>query len=397
MVNEIYSKYKQWFAALFWRAGPRQFPSSPAYIDGNYYIHGIHTLTTKEEDTLILKNAKIISYNDIPYKDYVDARLRGSNSIRWDFKRNQYFNKSSSFLRKGNLVIENENGNIDTVNLDKYYGIDIMQISDVSLLHQSDFKLLGHPSQREKKVLYFEKDKILYIYLNDMNDTENVFIEKVKTLGKDKELKKVIIDVRGNRGGGDRFWHNLLKAIVADSLIYDVKMAYCNSEIMHKRLGVHASSAKVQTFEWLPNTEFLVAQYAPTYFVPDSNSLKYKGKIYVLQDEDVFSSGHALTSYCRHIEQLVSVGEPTGLLAGFGLMPLLYQLKNPKFSFRLAPAIDVTNVNSALDVYQDFPEILIEFPFEEKIKALDYKKFDMQNENCLYKYDYLFKKVLEME
>ena len=396
-VNEIYSKYKQWFSALFWKQGPIQFPSSPVYINGNYYIHGIHTLTTKDGDTLILKNAKIISYNDIPYQNYVNARLRGSNSIRWDFKRNQYFNKYSSFLRKGNLVIENENGNIDTVNLDKYYGIDIVQIGDVSLLHQSDFKLLGHPTTIEKKVLYFEKDKILYIYLNDMIDAENTFVEKVKEVGKDKELKKIIIDVRGNKGGGDRVWHNLLKAIVADSLIYDVKMAFCNSELMRKRLGKHAEYSKVQTFDWLPNTEYLVAQYAPIYFVPDSNSLKYKGKIYVLQDENVFSAAHSFTSYCRHIEQLVSVGEPTGLLAGFGLSPLLYQLKNSKFSFRLAPAIDVTDVNSALDVYQDLPEILIEFPFEEKIKALDYKKFDMQNENNLYKYDYLFKKVLEMK
>ncbi|MCL2073193.1 MAG: hypothetical protein FWH18_04690, partial [Marinilabiliaceae bacterium] len=90
-------------------------------------------------------------------------------------------------------------------------------------------------------------------------------------------------------------------------------------------------------------------------------------------------------------------GEPTGLLAGFGLAPVLFQLKNSKFSFRLEPVIDVTKVNNAIDVYQDFPEIVIEFPFEEKRKYLDYDNFDMQNENNLYKYDYLFKKVLELE
>ena len=398
MVSEIYTKFRQRGIELYMKGGgPRWFPCNPSYIDGNYYIHGFITLTSRDGDTLVLKNVKIISHDNIPYNEYVlKSMFRFQNSVRWDFKRNQYYSTASSFLKKGELVIEDENGNIDTVNLDMYYGTHVQQFSDTNLFNHLDFKL-QLPTEREKRVFYFEQDKILYIYLNDMNDTENKFIEKVKEVGRNKELKKVIIDVRGNRGGGDPFWNQLLKTIVADSLIYDVQMAFCNSELMRKRLGKHAESSKVQTFEWLPNTEFLLTQYVPSYFVPDANSFQYKGKIYVLQDEEVFSAGHSLTSYCRHIEQLVSVGEPTGLLAGFGLAPLLYQLKNSKFSFRLEPAIDVTKVNSAIDVYQCFPEIVIEFPFEEKIKALDYKMFDMQNETCLYKYDYLFKKVLEME
>jgi hypothetical protein len=278
----------------------------------------------------------------------------------------------------------------------------MLQLSNHDFYINPDFKPL-HPNipDREKdllyKVLYFEKDKILYIYLHDMNETDSQTAKKVKEVGKGKKINKVIIDVRGNLGGDEQVWHNILKAIVADSLIYEAQLAYLNTELMRKKLSNHAKNSKVQIFEWLPDVEYLVTQYTPSYFVPDENSLKYKGKIYVLQDENVYSAGHSLTSYCRHIEQLVSVGEPTGLMAGFGLGPLLFQLKNSKFSFRLEPVIDVTNVNSALDVYQDFPEIVIELPFEEKRKYLDYIQFDVQNENCLYKYDYLFKKVLEMK
>jgi hypothetical protein len=402
-VDEVYQGYTQWTYNLMEESNQKNksqpFMCYPAYIDGDYYLYGNYTLVSKEGDTLTLKDVKIISYKDIPYPDYVLKNISRymKGSTRWDFKRNRYYSKSSVFNREGELVYENEDGKIDTVNFDKYYGLIGEQWSDRNLIHQSDFKFMPNPSKKEKKVLYFAQDKILYIYLNDMIDTKNTFIERVKEVGKDKELKKVILDVRGNKGGGDSFWHQLLKAIVADSLIYDVQMAFCNSELMRKRLGVPTESFIVQTFAWLPDTEFLVTRYAPDYFIPDSNSLKYKGKIYVLQDEDVFSAGHSLTSYCRHIEQLVSVGEPTGLLAGFGLSPLLYQLNNSKFSFRLEPAIDVTAVNCALDVYQDIPEIIIEYPFDEKIKALDYKWFDMQNENNLYKYDYLFQKVLKIE
>jgi len=407
IINKIYTWYRERTNELNEQQKQRQnnwyFPCNPSYIDGNYYLQGFYGLINhKKNDTLHLKNARIISYNNSPYDDYV---LKNSGrffkgSVRWDFKRNKYYCKSSAFLKDGELVVENEDGNILSINLGLYPGTYVLQLSDTTLSRNPDFKFYSPTHKREKRVLYFEKDKILYVYLNDMSDLENKTAEKVKEIGKDKAINKVIIDVRGNVGGGDYVWHNLLKAIVADSLIYNPQMAFLNTELTRQYFVKNPSDTaivEILTFKWLPETKYIVKNYAPHYFVPDTNSLKYTGKIYVLQDEDVFSAGHSLTSYCRHIEQLISVGEPTGLLAGFGIAPLLYQLQHSKFSFRLEPVIDVTNVNSALDVYQDFPEIVIEFPFEEKRKYLDYKKFDMQNENNLYKYDYLFKKVLALE
>ncbi|MCL2073020.1 MAG: S41 family peptidase [Marinilabiliaceae bacterium] len=402
IVNKIRTEYRKWINERNEKGGSTEiayFPCNPPYIDGNYYLHGVYTLTNKDYDTLVLRNAKLILYNENPYNDYVlkNSHRFFNGDVRWDFKRKQYYCVSSAFLREGELVVENDDGQLLNLNLNLFYGFDAQQLSDFNLNQHPDFKHYINPAKKEKRVLYFEKDKILYIYLPDMNDTENYVPEKVKELGNNKVINKIIIDVRENLGGSDLVWIALLKAIVADSLIYDAQMAFLNTELMKKRLDFHVNASKVQTFDWAPDVEYLVTQYVPIYFVPDSNSLNYRGKIYVLQDENVFSAAHSITSYCRHIDQLVSVGEPTGLLAGFGLAPVLFQLKNSKFSFRLEPVIDVTKVNNAIDIYQDFPEILIELPFEEKRKYLDYKKFDMQNENNLYKYDYLFKKVLELE
>jgi len=402
IINKIYTGYNRWLSETRERMGRTQsayFPRNPAYIDGDYYLSGVYVLTTKENDTLVLKNARIISYNNTPYSDYVKKNSHGTvhGGIRWDFKLNQYYSPGySAFLRAGELVVENENGDIHAVNLNRYNSFSVLsQLSDTTLAHNNDLKYYDRLHRRENRVLYFEKDKILYLYLREMEDLE--YGTKVKEFGKDKEIDKIVIDVRGNVGGTDVVWHNLLKAIVADTLIYHPQMAFLNTELMRKRSMTPDSIIEEKTFEWLPETEYFVRNLKPHYFVPDSNSLGYKGKIYVLQDDNVFSAGHSITSYCRHMEQLVSIGEPTGLLAGFGLAPFLFQLKNSKFSFLLEPVIDATNVSSALDVYQDIPEIHIEFSFEEKLKYLDYRRFDVQNENCLYKYDYLFKKVLELE
>ncbi|MCL2073001.1 MAG: S41 family peptidase, partial [Marinilabiliaceae bacterium] len=337
-INTIYTEYRKWSFEKTGKSGNRSFfPCNPSYIDGNYYLHGYYTLTSRDsKDTIVLKNAKIISYNNSPYNYYV--LQSGYRFMKWDFKRKQYFNPTSSFSRDCDLIVENGDGSIFSLNPSTYYGYNIRQVSDTTFFqNHPDFRVNSHPSQREKRALYFEKDKILYVYLPNMNETDNLTVEKIKEIGKGKDLKKVIIDVRGNLGGGDSFWHNLLKAIVADSLIYDAQMAFLNTELMKKRLDFHVNASKVQTFDWAPDVEYLVTQYVPSYFVPDSNSLNYRGKIYVLQDENVFSAAHSITSYCRHIDQLVSVGEPTGLLAGFGLAPVLFQLKNSKFSFRLEP------------------------------------------------------------
>ncbi len=110
----------------------------------------------------------------------------------------------------------------------------------------------------------------------------------------------------------------------------------------------------------------------------------------------MYSSGHSLSSFAAVNEQLVSVGQPTGLLAGCGINPMLFQLKHSKFTFRLETAIDVTNAQTPLDVYQDFPEMLVEIPAQDQLDYFKYQNYDRQSETFLYKYDFLFKHVLKL-
>ena len=35
-------------------------------------------------------------------------------------------------------------------------------------------------------------------------------IDSIKSIGKGKQIEKIVIDVRGNQGGGDDFWSALL-------------------------------------------------------------------------------------------------------------------------------------------------------------------------------------------
>ena len=373
--------------------------SGARYFDGIYRLYGFYSfIDEKENDTISLHMPQIISYNDEPFELYVQKQ---KYKLRWDYQRKQYFSYTPYFPAfEGVLTVKNGKDTI-TINLQSHNTHFIVHLSDTMIAKSSYTNLPFRPLGEDRsKILYFEEDKVLYIYLSRMY---NIDTDIIKKIGSGKQINKVIIDVRNNNGGNDLIWQSVLKAIIADTLPYDVQMAFKNTDKIKKYYSysntfTNIDSLKSVEFDWMPNEEFLVTNFTDLVIAPDSNSLKYKGKIYVLQNENVYSAAHSLTSYAKQVEQLISVGYPTGLLSGLGLNPALFQLPHSKFSFRLETAIDVTDVKAPIDVYQDFPEILIQLPLEERIKDLDYRFiYDQYCEEFLFKHDYLFKKVLEMK
>ncbi|MDR2980129.1 MAG: hypothetical protein LBV02_06800 [Bacteroidales bacterium] len=377
------------------------FPANPLFANGEYFIPGIYQMIDLENrDTIFLYYSKIISYKGIPYEKYVQDNLAYFSPIgtRWDNEKKEYYSITSLIPFTDTIKVENQGNEID-IDLGRKYKISITQTDTVCKkedVQKSKFPL------GEKKVLYFEEDSILYIYLNDMIDFENLIPLKIKNIGKLKPISKIIIDVRGNRGGGDLVWHNILRAIVADTLIYDPVIAFKNTKRLKKFYSYPNAFADIRkldikVFDWCPDESFLVTNFEHTFLIPDSNSLQYTGKIYIIQNEEVYYAGHSLTTYASHIEQLVSIGEPSGLFAGFGLSPNLFQLKHSKFSFRIELAIDVSEVKEPSDVYQNIPEIIVAIPPKEKFEYIKDHSYDKQSKEYLYKYDYLFRKIAEMK
>ena len=151
----------------------------------------------------------------------------------------------------------------------------------------------------------------------------------------------------------------------------------------------------VENLKWLNNKKVRVLSHN-IYLHPDLNSLNYNGKIYILNDDATYSAAHSLVTYAEYLDQLVSIGYPTGQMVGFGLMPSLFQLKYSKFTFRLACTMDITNCSKPIDVYHDFPEIEVHPSLEEEL-LYPWSEYDTKSEEYLYKYDSMFKKVLELK
>ncbi len=375
-------------------------PVTCCYKDDLYYLIGDNKyLSENGKDTLNINFMKVVSYNGEDVKEYAKRDRENHYGIKklWDNKNKKYVNSNYGYLyldTVGILRVE-QNDSIFDIDIAAY----IYNNPGWNLVTNS-IEIDGVPKGYDNifcgnKMSVFG-DSILYVFIRSMVSEDTTLCNKIKAEAKGKNIKKVVVDVRGNKGGSDYTWHNVLKAIVKDTLPYPVKIAYNDSKMMRKKLSSMNDYTKTEKISWLGNKRFRVMQDTNMKLAPDTNSIKYDGEIYILYDQSTYSAAYNLVNYAEYLDNLVSIGYPTGQMLGFGLMPSLFQLKYSRFTFRLATTIDITNCNKPSDVYHDKPEIEVNPKVEEEL-LYPYSTHDTRSQEYLYNYDTWFRKVLELE
>ncbi|MFA5541627.1 MAG: S41 family peptidase [Bacteroidales bacterium] len=367
-----------------------------SYKDNLYYLIGDNHYKSKTgKDTLKTSLLKVISYNGEDIKDYANRDREKRIKSYWDYDNKKYnYNKYGTLWLDtvGRLKVE-KGDSVFEFNLEDYI-YDIPGWGGVT----KNIKIKGVPKGNNffGNDMRIFGDSILYVFIKSMVSEDTALCNKIKAEAKGKNIKKVVIDVRGNKGGSDYTWHNVLKAIVKDTLPYPIKLAYNDTKMMRKKLKGLNNYTKTEKIPWLGDKRFRVMQDTNMKLAPDTNSIKYDGKIYILYDQSTYSAAYTLVTYSEYLDNLVSVGYSSGQILGFGIMPSLFQLKHSKYTFRLATTIDITNCNKPSDVYHDKPEIEVNPKVEEEL-LYPYSTHDTRSQEYLYKYDSWFKKVLELE
>ena len=379
-----------------------KFQLSVYSFDNQYYFIGDYNLISKNKDTLHINIMRLISYNGEEVGKYIERNCE--DDLRYDFLRQKYYYGTWGFKfpRQGTLK-GYQDGKFIEINLADY-PVAIMG----SFVKKQYYEILFNEIPQieykidlyEKIVEFFEKDSILYIYIDKMDKYEDL-CNKIKDVGNGKRINKIVIDVRGNGGGSDMVWLKTLSAIIKDTLDWYVKLAYNDTKLIKEKFKGYHPIDKKEPIKWLNNKIFGIIE-AIIKIEPDDNSLKYDGKIYLLSDRNTYSSAHSLVNFAEQSEQIVSIGTPTGRLVGFGIGPQIFQLKNSKFTFRMPCVIDITDCNKVADAYKDFHEVLVKPDFQEVMiyhiaLSPQNKAYNLKSEIYLRRHDTWFQKVLEME
>ncbi len=390
--NRYYKKDRQ--------SGYVKIPLFLYYHQGHYYSIGDCKKSYRDSNKTIdsiPQTAKILSINDIPIELIISESAEYSNThYSWDKKRKKPFyfpvlpNSSIVKQKDGGISVEYEYQNKSKT---FHYNIDMEKI----LIVGGGYLFF---SDRDGYVDYFEKDKLLYIRLPRMANRD-FYLGEIAKKGKNKPISKVVIDIRSNPGGSDDVWMSILKNIISKPLDIRADIGYKNTERAIKALKLDSLTRRVVRVPMLDNEEFGVLTWGKI-LQPSDSSLNFDGNIYVLQNRLIFSSAGSLSNVAKMHKKIVSVGETTGNLLGFGIAPIRFVLPNSGFVFQLEPVLDISNAKTLYDYFHDNVEVSVNISVEHIVKyfnSYNPNKTDkfIYSKEFLYNHDPVFQKVLELK
>lgn len=284
------------------------------YINGKYYNARPFTFNSKLIE--VGEEIKTVDGENIP--DFVNRNYSKMLYLMWDPYYNQWY--SDFFV----LVLPYIGKKQFTLNIG---GTDILINSEKLMdnLQKETYQLSSSPK------VYVLND-IMYIYMPMMMNWE-WYVQEVKKLYNPK-IKKVVFDLRGNGGGDDSVWSNILKHLIDKPFSYKYYVGM-NSTITLQDAISGFGDIKIKENHITVSSSRTIA--------PDSSSVKFNGTIYILQDKYTYSAATAFVSAAmQNKEKMTVIGERSALISGYTFPALVFSLPHSRVAFKLGFSADLT-------------------------------------------------------
>lgn len=190
------------------------------------------------------------------------------------------------------------------------------------------------------------QDELAYIKIKAMvsfDEGISDYNEIKKFLKGTENYKKLIIDIRGNKGGSDDYWKDLVQLLIDEpistrdySFFKAGRHRHVNDPFYIKGL----TTTKLLDDEILDGfpeeirTDFDLYKNNSTRINPWEGStdpldiIDFKGEIYLLVDKNVFAEAENFASFAKDTGLATLVGEPTGGGKAYGEIPITYLLQS---------------------------------------------------------------------
>lgn len=237
------------------------------------------------------------------------------------------------------------------------------------------------------------EDKIGYMYIPQMNSASGSIdddMKKINSYMKDIEsYQSLVIDIRGNTGGNDQYWMDLVSTISDKSYkCRGYRLFRNSSKVIENYTKVR--NVKLNDIDELPKN---ILKKAPkeateifTHFEYNEETVEgkgenpFKGKIYLLVDDYVFSGAESFSIFCKEQNFATIIGSKTGG-DGYVYDPVLFKLNNSGLLVRMSSTMYLTDSGICDEEEKVTPDIEVNNTKRYTISKLD---------SCL-------NKVLELE
>lgn len=235
----------------------------------------------------------------------------------------------------------------------------------------------GNSNKNIVRTMDIENGKVGYLYIHSFLD--NYMDEDMKIIKSYfeniKNSKALIIDIRGNGGGTETYWIDMVQMLINKPIKYKFYMAFRGGEFNEQFLkGKYwfGNTVSDSIYDGLKpiadidkeNLRNLPPElkndfkyyYVSSYELEPQNSSGFNGKVYLLIDHNNFSATDQFANFCKDTGFATLVGEKTSG-DGIGFEPEICSLPNSGYLFRFSNDMGLTLDGSCDFEHKTEPDI----------------------------------------
>lgn len=355
------------------------------YENGDYIVYANFSY----KDQNIKRGTKVTLYNGNKIDAFIKNNFEKVWPVLWDQNNKTPYNRKFYGSGKDQFSLTFNNTSPKSINFN---------LKDSVTLAKKPERQVFYYSQSKEQALYFKDQNTLYIGMPFMDvDQGKSIISKVDSLHTIYgDFDKIIVDIRGNPGGNDMCWRNVLSHLITDNISFSIDLKYKYKTPVVDFYNKGKKNTKHEAIPLLNHSEYWTESNEIFTLKPNKRSIKHTGKIFVLQDKYIFSSAGNFSNFCLNSDTLISVGTTTNLVGGLQTEPLFFKMDHSELIFRIEPMLDFSGVKSINDFSHNNVEINIPTTVDDYYLRTTYVG-DLYSKSFLTKHDKLVTHILENE
>ncbi|MEG2412852.1 MAG: S41 family peptidase [Clostridium sp.] len=355
------------------------------YIQGKYIV-------TKSKNEKVPVGSMITKINGKSVSDYLYEHKEIYYVLK-DSKRNQYYIHEDNYFKRDSspdsIEVEYNDEKIDsTIHYDPYS-------KEIKEWYYGDFI---NSSDNNITLDIVDAGKTAYIKIRSFNNeymAKNQATIQKFLLNECADVDNIIIDIRGNGGGNNQFGEFLISALSDKPLYMSYYDCFKDTKFMDEYYFSRMLSEKEINKSEIPNSNYDLNNFriynVDKTITPYGNSIKFKGDIYILVDDIVYSASEYFASIIKDTKFAEIIGTTTGG-DGLGPEPIATLLPNSKIAIQFSSTLSMNSVGIVNEEVHTEPDIYIEQDLND---YLEYLNSDLDNIERS-KYDTVYNRVMNI-